>query len=97
MFARITTAYFPTNRADEVIEILGNDILPSAKSQNGFRGFYAFSDRKTGKGITISLWDTEEDAIANEKSGYFNEQSSKLSPYFITAPIREGYEVSVRG
>ena len=97
MFARVTTAYVSINKTDEAIEIIQENIIPAAKSQKGFRGFYGLSDRKTGKGITISLWDTEEDAIANEESGYYQEQVGKLAPYFITTPVREGYEVSAQG
>jgi len=97
MFARVTTAYLSIDKADEAIRITGEDIMPAAKTQKGFRHFFAFSDRKTGKGITISIWDTEEDAIANEQSGYYQQQVGKLAPYFITAPVREGYEVSVEG
>ena len=97
MFARVTTAYVSINKADEAIEIIQENIIPAAKSQKGFRGLYGLSDRKTGKGITISLWDTEEDAIANEESGYYQEQVGKLAPYFITTPVREGYEISAQG
>jgi len=97
MFARVTTAYLSIDKADEAIRITGEDIMPATKTQKGFRQFFAFSDRKTGKGITISIWDTEEDAIANEQSGYYQQQVGKLAPYFITAPVREGYEVSVQG
>ena len=62
MFARVTTAYISINKIDDTISIVQENIIPAAKSQKGFRGFYGLSDRKTGKGITISLWDTEEDA-----------------------------------
>ncbi|MFC2020861.1 antibiotic biosynthesis monooxygenase family protein [Chloroflexota bacterium] len=94
MFARVTTAYISIDKADEAIKIMHEGIMPAAKAQKGFRHFFGLSDRKTGKGITITIWDTEEDAIANEQSGYFQEQVGKLAPYFITTPVREGYEVA---
>ena len=97
MFARVTTAYLSIDKADEAIRITGEDIMPAAKTQKGFRHFFAFSDRRTGKGITISIWDSEEDAIANEQGGYYQQQVGKLAPFFITAPVREGFEVSVQG
>ncbi|MFC2056833.1 antibiotic biosynthesis monooxygenase family protein [Chloroflexota bacterium] len=97
MFARVTTAYISINKTDEAIRTMKEDIMPAAKTQKGFYQFFGLSDRKTGKGITISLWDTEEDAIANEQSGYYQQQVGKLAPYFITAPIREGYEVTTQG
>jgi len=96
MFARVTTAYIAINKTDEAIRITQEDIIPAAKTQKGFQKFIGLSDRKTGKGVTISLWDTEEDAIANEQSGYYQKQVGKLAPYFITAPIREGYDVTAQ-
>jgi len=97
MFARVTTAYLSIDKADEAIRVMQEGIMPAAKAQKGFRQFLGLSDRKTGKGITITIWDAEEDAIANEQSGYFQEQVGKLAPYFITTPVREGYEVSSQG
>ena len=55
------------------------------------------TDGKTGKGISISLWETEEDAIANEQSGYYQEPIAKFKDFFTAPPVQEGYEVVVEG
>ena len=67
-----------------------------AKSQKGWRGAYLLTDRKTGKAISISLWDSEDDAIGSEQSGYYQEQLSKFKDLFAAPPVREGYEVSLQ-
>jgi len=85
------------DKLDETIKIYKESIVPAAKSQKGYRGAYLLTDRKTGKGVSITLWDSEEDAIANEQSGYLQEQVSKLKEFFTAPPVREGYEVSVQG
>jgi len=36
----------------------------------------------------------QEDAIANEQSGYYQEQLNKFKDVFAAPPVREGYEVS---
>lgn len=97
MFARVTTAYLSIDKADEAIRVMQEGIMPAAKTQNGFVQFIGLSDRKTGKGVIITLWDSEEDAITNEQSGYYQEQVGKLAPFFITAPVREGFEVTALG
>jgi len=38
------------------------------------------------KGYSISIWDSEEDAIANEQSGYYKEQVGKFAE-FMAAPL----------
>ena len=96
MFARLTIVEVPTDKVDEVIKIFADSVAPAAKSQKGSRGVYMLTDRNTGKGIALSFWDSEEDAVANEQSGYYQEQVGKVASFFTTAPVREGYEVSVQ-
>jgi heme-degrading monooxygenase HmoA len=85
------------DKLDEAIRIYEERVTPARKSQKGSRGAYLLTDPKTGKGISITLWDSEEDAIANEQSGYYQEQVNKFKGFFTAPLIREGYEVSVQG
>ena len=96
MFARMTTVQGNVEKQDEAIRIWEESVLPAAKLQKGFRGAYLLNDRKTGKAISMTLWDSEEDAIANEQSGYYQEQLSKFREFLTAPPVREGYEVSVQ-
>lgn len=96
MFARVTMVQVDLNKFDETTGIFRDSVLPAAKSQKGYQGAYLFTDRKTGKGISITLWDSEEDAIANEQSGYYQEQLGKFKGFFTAPPVREGYEVSIQ-
>ena len=96
MFARLTIVQVKSDKLDETIKIFEEGVVPAAKSQKGFRGSYLLTDRKTGKGVSITLWDSEEDAIANEQSGYYQEQISKFKDCFAAPPVREGYEVSIQ-
>ncbi len=96
MFARLTIVQVKSDKLDETIKIFAEGVVPAAKSQKGFRGSYLLTDRKTGKGVSITLWDSEEDAIANEQSGYYQEQLSKFKDFFVAPPVREGYEVSLQ-
>ncbi len=96
MFARLITVQANKDKIDETIEIYRESVVPVAKSQKGYRGAYLLTDSKTGKGVSITLWDSEEDAIANEQSGYYQEQLDKFKDVFTAPPVREGYEVSVQ-
>ena len=96
MFARFTIVQGNPDKVDEIIKIYEDSVVPGSKSQKGFCGIYLFTDRKTGKGYSISLWDSEEDAVANEQSGYYKEQVGKFAEHFSAPPVQEGYEVSVQ-
>jgi len=96
MFARLTIVQVKMDKLDETVKIFEENVVPVAKSQKGYRGGYLLTDRKTGKGIAMTLWDSEADAIANEQSGYYQEQVSKFKDLWTAPPIREGYEVSLQ-
>ncbi len=96
MFARLTIVQGKSDKVDEAVKIYNESVIPAMKSQKGFCGFYFLNERKTGKAISMTLWDSEEDAIANEQSGYYQEQLSKFKDLSTGEPVREGYEVSIQ-
>ena len=97
MFARLTTLNTSPERVDEGIAIYKKSVIPAAKSQKGFVAAYLLVDRHTGKGMSVTFWKTEEDALANERNRYYQEQLVKFLDLLVTNPIREGYEVAVKG
>ena len=97
MFARFTIVQVNAEKIDETIKLYEESVVPTAKSQKGFRGITLFTDRQSGKGYSISIWDSEEDAIANEQSGYYKEQVGKFAEFMTAPPVQEGLEVTVQG
>jgi len=95
MYARLTKMHFDIEKIEAVLRLYNDSIVPAAKSQKGFKKIYMFLDHETGKGYSLALWDSKEDAIANEKNLYYQEQIVKLMPFFRGNPIREGFEVEV--
>lgn len=96
MFARLTRVQIKVDRIDESIKRYEESVIPAAKSQKGYSGAYLLINRQSGEGISITLWESEEDALANEESRYYQEQVAKFINFYSRPPIREGYEVSVR-
>jgi heme-degrading monooxygenase HmoA len=95
MFARVSTAVGLPGQSDEIIRIHRDSVAPACTQQQGFKGLYLLHDRKTGKGITITLWDTEADLKAGEASGFYQQQVVKFKDVLAGPPVREMYEVSV--
>lgn len=96
MFARLTITQMKKERQQEGVNLYQESAAPVVKAQKGFRGAYLLSDPETGKGISISLWESREDAVASEKSGYYQEQITKFKEIFAEPPVQEGYEVTVQ-
>ena len=95
-FARVTLTQGKPDKINETIKLYKDSVVPAAKSQQGYRGIILLSDFNNGKGISISLWDSEEDAVANEQSGYYKAQVDKFKDFFTAQPVREGYVVTVQ-
>lgn len=95
MFARVTIATSLPGKEEEVLRIERDSIVPACKTQKGFKGLYLLQERKTNKGLTISLWETEADMKAAEASGFYQQQVAKVMGVIAAPPVREEYEVAV--
>jgi len=96
MYARAVTIQVQPGKLDEAIRIFQDSVVPAAKQQKGFKSIWLLTDRNTGKGLSVGLWETEADRTASETSGYFGEQLAKFGGLFAAPPITERYEVSVQ-
>jgi heme-degrading monooxygenase HmoA len=98
MYARVTFVQIVPGKLDEAVERYRDTVVPAAKQQKGCRGAYllTLTDRSAGKGISMTLWETEADMIAGENSGYYQGQLAKFKDVFGAPPVREAYEVSVQ-
>ncbi len=96
MNARVVTVQIQPGKISDAIGIYRDSVIPAAKQQNGFKGALLLTDRNTGKGISVALWETEADMTAGEASGYYQQQLAKFRDVFGAPPVREHYEVSVQ-
>ena len=97
MFALLTTAQLKADTQNDAVRIFGAKVMSAAKMQKGFRAIYLLTDSKTGKTVSISIWESKDDAVDCERSGYYKAQLDEFQE-FCTAPLApEGYEVSAHG
>lgn len=94
MIARITLFEIDTLRIslDDALEKFEQLIAPETKKQQGYRGMYVMRTPE-GKGLVMSLWDSEETATAGLTSGYYEEQVAQFMTQFRAPAGRESYEV----
>ena len=94
MFARVTLFEIDTLRisVDAVLEQFKELVVPEARKREGYEGLYVLGTPE-GKGLIMSLWASEEAAVAGETSGYYDEQVAKFVAMFRAPAGRERYEV----
>ncbi len=67
MHARMTTMEGSSERLDEGLREIREDVLPQLQQQDGFKGFVVFDNRQSGKLIGFSLWESEQAMQASEE------------------------------
>ena len=93
MFARILDFELKTDKKDEFVKTMKNQVLPILKKQTGFQEILPFFPEKMReqKVITISLWATKQDADRYERETY-PKVYDILKP-FMTTPVEVNYNV----
>jgi heme-degrading monooxygenase HmoA len=95
--ARVVSMEMLPMNVSEAARIYRDVVLPSAKEERGFREGLLLTDQYTGEGVSISLWNSEDDMRASEASGFYHMKLNELEKLFISTPVRKHYEVSVQG
>jgi hypothetical protein len=94
MYARTTQFEIDTLRIglDEALQRFQDTVLSDLRKQTGYEGVFVMRTTE-GKGMLISLWATEADAMAGVDSGYYDEQVAKFVMFTKQPPGRGHYEV----
>ena len=68
MFARVSTFQGSPDQSAEGIRVAREQVVPAARLQEGFKGIYLLFDRASGKSLSITLWETEDDMLESEQA-----------------------------
>ena len=67
MCARVSTLEGSPEQIDEGLRYLREELLPTGKDDPGFKGLIALADRNSGKTLSITLLESEEEMGATEQ------------------------------
>jgi len=93
MIARCTFVQVAPEDVDECVEIFNDRVRPAAKQLEGFRGLMLLVHEDDGRAITIDLCDSREEALSNERHGFYQQEIAHFAERLIGTPRREIYEV----
>ena len=94
MHARVTTMEGSSERLDEGLREIKEEVLPQLQQQDGFKGFVVFDNRQSGKLIGFSLWESEQAMQASEEVGDRTRRESAETMSDTIAGV-ERYEVAL--
>ncbi len=97
MFARVAMMEGKPEQIEAGVRDYREHVLPEAMKLAGFKGAYLLVDRKTGKNISITLWETEKAErdsaeAANKLRANASQIVSASKP-----PVVGAYEIAVQG
>lgn len=94
MYARVTVVQGSPDKIDEGVASFTNQVLPALKGVDGYRAGFLFVDRSTGRGLGISLWETE-DARSKGGEAVDEARAATIKAMGGTVPPVDEYEVVV--
>jgi len=94
MFARVVQIEATQGNLSRVIETWKNKDVPSKQLSKGYQGAVLFTDSETGKAISITFWDTREDASSDEKSSLHKSQLNLYKDILKSGYTHEYWDVS---
>ena len=95
MYARHVTVRGSSDKIDEGIRSVREEVLPVLQDCDGFRGQLLLVDREKGEAVGISLWDTKENMDASEEKVHQSRQSTADQVGASDAPEVHLYELSI--
>jgi heme-degrading monooxygenase HmoA len=96
MFARLTIMKIKPGHMKDVVARTHAATLPGISEKKGFHGAILLTERRGGKSIGITLWDTEEDLIDTEESVHYPIAMLDYTDILEEPFVREVYEVSAK-
>ena len=68
MYARVTTIEGTPDKMDDATRHIQEQTLPQLRQMEGFKGFAALGDRRSGKVLGVAFWESEEALRATEEA-----------------------------
>ena len=91
MFARVNSVQTATDKLAGLLKWV-EERLPAAREAPGFKGFYLLADRQSGKLVSISLWESDDDLRQFEAQGAQMREAASSEVGIAPTPV-EIYEV----
>ncbi len=95
MEARVVTVQVDIYRIDKAIKIYEESVAPAVKLREGGLGAILLVDRKSGKAISITMWENEDREREARESGFMQEQIARFESMLIATPEIDSFEVIV--
>jgi heme-degrading monooxygenase HmoA len=92
MFAQVVSTEAESDKLAGLLTFC-EEQLPGFREVPGFKGFYLLADRQSGKIVTISLWDSDDDLRRNNEGRGAQARQEASTELGVAPPPVDVYEV----
>jgi len=78
---------------DEVLRIWDEQVMPQLTQQQGYQGYQTCINRDSNKMLTLTYWETREDADRTLNSDWMRQTLGLFADVFAAPPTQEHYAV----
>lgn len=96
MWARVSTIQGKPEKVGDGIRNYQDQVMPWVHKEAGFKGAYFLVDRKSGKVVSITLWDTEKTLQASAAAADRLRAQASQTAAATRPPVVEIYEVAIQ-
>ncbi len=94
MHARVVTLKVRPDTAAEAVRRY-DESIENSKRTPGYKMGILLTNPETGKGFSITLWETREQVLEGNAGGYYAQQMRTMGDVWAEPPVLEDYEVSI--
>jgi heme-degrading monooxygenase HmoA len=92
VYARVTVVQGSPDKVEQGIDSFNSEVLPAVKGVAGYKAAFLLVDRETGKGMGISLWETQ-DALRRGGEAVDAARAATIKAMGANVPPVEEFEV----
>ena len=84
MFARVTYVQAPEGegKIEEGLKLWYQNVLPMTSGREGFMGVLSLVDPETGKALSVTLWEGDEELIKSTEAEYHQQAIERYGEFF---------------
>lgn len=94
MFIRMTFAKIKPNQGNAARRLYLDEVIPAHKNHQGLRFVHLLESLENNEAITVTVWDTKQDAQAYEKSGDHEKMLAWFHDMFDGEPVSKAFELT---
>jgi hypothetical protein len=91
VFCRVTQA--PEGRVQEGLKLWYENVLPVTMARDGFKGALSLVDPDTGKALSITFWEGEDELLSSTEAEYHLQAIKRFGAFFENAHEPENFKL----